>query len=287
MKKTILLLVDSHYDDVTLIDYAVTLAKSHQAFLELFDARWIVHTLPLELASTSIVKEMRSNTKAFQDSKEKMESLFTVVREKYPLTNYKIVKSVISGQFSNKENFWIDEIKSIQPKAVVMRVENELNLWNEMFGTAETKVAEQANCPVLLIPKKLGDFKPIQKIGYFLDREKPMEEAIHEVKFLINVAVQFDGEVKIYYISDTKKDDTKMELALVRSQFQKALDWEKLYVQDFSSSDTSKLVNDLVKVKVNHLMAFPKRQKSFLQRLKDNDNTKRLILNANVPVLVF
>jgi hypothetical protein len=287
-KKTVLLLTNAYSNDLQLIDYAIALAKSQQSFLELFDAQWIARGLTIELAPSITVEEMKTSTKAFHHSEQQMENLCTMVQKKYPLTDYKLTKSLMNAQFPNKVDFWMNEIKAIQPKAVVMRTQNELNLWNEMFGTAESEIAEQANCPVLLIPKKLGTFMPLKKIGYFLDREKPMDEAIQEINFLSKIAAQYDGEVNTYYLSDTEEEDAaKIELALIRSQFQQAIDLEKFHVQDFSSSYTPKLVNDLVKIKVNNLIAFPKREKTFFQRWNDQDNTKRLILDANIPVLVF
>jgi len=289
MKKTILLLINANSNDLPLIDYAVALAKSHHSFLELFDARWITHALPLELVPTNIVEveEMKHSTNTFEYSEGQMELLCQLIKEKWTLTDYKLARNLMYGHLPNKRDFWMDEIKNIQPKAIVMRVKNELNIWNEMFGTEETKIAEEANCPVLLLPKKISVFNPLKTIGYFLDREKSIDEAIIEIQFLSNISKIHNGELSIYYFSDAAEKEAKLELAVVRSKLSNAIDFEQMRIRDFSNFYTPKVLNDLVKIRVNNLIAFPQREKSFLQRLTDNDNTKRLILGANIPVLVF
>ena len=159
---------------------------------------------------------------------------------------------------------------------------------NELFGTPETKLAEEANCPVLLLPEATN-YSKITHINYLLERDKAIEEVITEVNFLKRIADTPESKAVInlvYYFGDNKELAEK-ELALKKSLILKELNYDKLVFLNMSDHDIETAIYQNVKEYAADIFAFPNRDKSFIERLMSKDNTKRLILQSKIPVIVF
>ncbi|MEM6316960.1 MAG: hypothetical protein AAF960_04780 [Bacteroidota bacterium] len=171
---------------------------------------------------------------------------------------------------------------------VILDVRSEFNFINELLGTPETKLAEETDCPVLLIPADI-DYSTITDINYLLERKKPIEEVIREVRFLKKMA---DNDLNkstinlIYYFGDNKELAEK-ELAFKKSRLLESLNYDKLVFLNMSNHDIETAIHQNTRKYAADVFAFPSRDKSFLERLTSKDNTKRLILKSNIPILVF
>jgi len=289
MKKNILLSIDVFNPDPDLLKYGVYTAKNLGATLILFDAHYKSVVIPNDITnSNQTVLQVVDTEKKIEIAKQKLATIYKQLSEEWYFTRAKLVTDAVPAWKGDKEYYLIEEIKEITPTMVIMEVKSDFSYFNELFGTPETKVVETANCPVLLLPETT-QYSEITDINYLLERDKPIDEVMKEVHFLKTMADNFNNKSTInliYYFGDNKELADK-ELALKKSILIQELGYDKLVFINMSEHDIETAIQQNTKKYAADIFAFPNRDKSFLERLTNNDNTKRLILQAKIPVLVF
>ncbi len=289
MKNTILLSIDVFDPNRELLKYGVYTARNIGAMLMLFDAQFKTVVIPTDpIAPAGPVVEVINNDENIAKAKAKLADLYKELSEEWYFTRAKLVTDPIPAWKGEKELYLIEEVADKKPALVIQMIKSDFNLINELFGTPETKLAEETNCPVLLLPEGTS-YSEITDINYLLERDKPIEEVIEEVQFLKRIADTHSHKATInlvYYFGDNKELADK-ELALKRSLILKALNYDKLVFLNMSEHDIETAIHQNTEKYVADIFAFPNREKSFLERLTSKDNTKRLILQSKIPVLVF
>lgn len=289
MKNTILLSIDVFNPNRELLKYGVYTAKNLNANLLLFDAHFKSVVVPQEyITPGSAVIQKIDNTQKVEAAKRKLANLYKELSKEWHLTRAKLVTDPVPVWKGAKEMYLIDEITTHQPALVIQMIKSDFNLINELFGTPETKLAEQTDCPVLLLPEGTT-YSEITDINYLLERDKPIEEVINEIHFLKKIADTYVHKANlnlVYYFGDNKELADK-ELALKKSIILKTLNFDKLVFLNMSDHDIETAIHQNTKKYAADIFAFPNRDKSFLERLTSRDNTKRLILKSKIPVLVF
>lgn len=289
MKNTILLSIDVFNPNPELLKYGVYTAKNLSATLLLFDAHFKSVVVPHEYITpgSSVIKKI-DNTQKIEAAKIKLANLYKELSEEWYFTRAKLVTDPVPAWKGEKEMYLIEEIAAHQPAMVIQTIKSDFNLINELFGTPETKLAEQTDCPVLLLPDRTK-YSEITDINYLLERDKPIGDVIKEIHFLKKMADTYVHKATInlvYYFGDNKKLANK-ELALKKSLILKELNYDKLVFLNMSDQDIETAIHKNTKKYAADIFAFPNRDKSFIERLTSKDNTKRLILQSKIPVLVF
>ena len=165
---------------------------------------------------------------------------------------------------------------------MVMAGNSELNTVNEWFGTYETRVAEKAECPVLVLPQK-PVYKPVKNILYIADLN---DETVENMRTLTTICKSLNAHLTMAVVSDQVKEKD-MEFVTITKTFRQLLGYDEVtYHQIFSDGITETIARLTQKTNANWL-AFEQKNKSFFKRLFDDYNTKRLILQSEIPVLVF
>lgn len=289
MKNTILLSIDVFNPNKALLKYGVYTAKNLGAKLLLFDAHFKSVVVPDNtMAPSSATVQVIDNSGQVEEAKKKLAEIYKEISNEWYLTRAKLVTDPVPVWKGEKEYYLIEEVAEHKPTMVIQMIKNELNLMNELFGTPETELAEQTACPVLLLPNGT-QYSEITEINYLLERDKPIEEVVKEVQFLKLMADNFVNKSTInliYYFGDNK-ELSEQELALKKSLLLNELGYDKLVFINMSEHDMETAIHQNTKKYAADIFAFPNRDKSFIERLTSKDNTKRLILNAKIPVLVF
>jgi len=286
MKNTIILPIDVFNPSEELLRYGIYTAKNLGEKLLLFNAHFETvkdHVLP---GSTAI--KYVEDTKSAEEAKRRLESIYETISEEWHATKMKIVTDSIPNWQGHKESYLLDEIEDDAPTMIIIAIKNDFNLINELLGTPETKLAEEADCPVLLLPEGTK-YQEITTINYLLERYKPITEVIEELSFLIYLTSNYDISPAIsliYYFGDNKESAEK-ELAFKKSIILSELTYDKFVFENYSDKDVDTVIHENIKKSATGIFAFPSRDKSFIERLTSNDNTKRLILKSSIPVLVF
>jgi len=288
-KKTILLSIDVLNPNRDILKYGVYTARNLGASLVLFEAHYESIVVPNKYAipgSSSV--QLIDNQEKIELVKKGLAKLYNELSEEWYFTRAKLITDPVPTWKGGKEYYLLEEIEEQEPSLVILDIKSDFNFIKELFGTPETTLAEAADCPVLLLPEN-ATYSEITDINYLLEREKPIDEVVKEVNFLKRMADTFANKSTInlvYYFGDNKELAEK-ELALKKSVLLQELGYDKLVFLNMSNHDIETAIQQNTKKYTADIFAFPNRGKSFLERLTNNDNTKRLILQSKIPVLVF
>lgn len=289
MKNTILLSINVFNPNRELLKYGIYTAKNLGATLVLFEIQYESVMVPNQYAAPGNAGfQVINNTKRIELAKRKLAELYKEISNEWYFTKAKLVTDAVPTWKGDKEYYLLDEIEEQQPILVIMDIKNDFNFINELFGTRETRLAEAASCPVLLLPEN-ASYSEITAINYLLERNKSIEVIINEISFLRKMSDSFTNKSTInliYYFGDNKEIAEK-EIALKKSILVKNLGHDKLVFLNMSEHEIETAIHQNTKKYAADIFAFPNRNKSFLDRLTNKDNTKRLILQAKIPVLVF
>jgi len=289
MKNTVILSINVFNPNQTLLRYGVFTAKNLGAKLLLFDAHFQTVVVRDDLITPgSAAVTVIDQTAKVEEAKRKLATIYKVINDEWHHTRAKLVTDPVPAWQGSKEIYLLEEIEQEEPLMILAEVKSNFNLINELFGTPETKLAEEAKCPVLLVPEGVA-YSEVTDIHYLLEREKPIEEVVQEVLFLKEMADNFVNKSTInllYYFGDDPKI-AEQELALKKSRLINELQYDKLVFLNMSDHDIETAIHQNTKKYAADIFAFPNRDKSFIERLTSKDNTKRLILQSKIPVLVF
>lgn len=113
-------------------------------------------------------------------------------------------------------------------------------------------------------------------------------EDLDNLKYLQQFCRLSNAKLIVANFSEKKLDKSEVKKFNIRSaRIKEYLDYNKVsFYQDFSLDAYENIQNILDHSNVD-MLAFQQLNKSFLQRLLDAKNTKSLILNSELPTLVF
>lgn len=111
---------------------------------------------------------------------------------------------------------------------------------------------------------------------------------LDNLKYLQQFCRLSNAKLIVANFSERSIDQTDVKKFEIRAaQIKTCLDYDKVsFYQDFSLNAYENIQTILNSSNVD-MLAFQKLNKSFLQRLLDAKNTKSLILNTELPTLVF
>jgi len=296
MENEIIVSIDSLSPNNELIKSGIYVAKHFNAELSLLDFQF--RTIAVNFgAITATQGAMGFGNAGLQviDQKERVQKaeielnkISVATAKEWPHTTAKLYAPEGPVWEGDKSEYLIEEVNEQRPMLVMQTIKNDLNKINELLGTPETKLAEEADCPVLLLPENTS-LSNVLSINYILEKDKLIEEVMKEVLFLR--ALLSKNAIKkainiIYYFGDTPETAEK-EIALKKSILIREIGSDYLNFHNLSSENIEEHIQENIKKQATHLFAFPKRNKSIIERLISHDNTKRLILKSQIPVLVF
>lgn len=171
------------------------------------------------------------------------------------------------------------------PYLTLVQGKSDLDTLNEWFGTYETRIAENIESPVLVIPEK-NPWRPLENILYMMDVN---DHAVENMRILSDIAKATNANITVAVISS--KEDEVMEknakyLRMVKT-FRQFLGYDKMTYMQVFSDDAAESIQELVKDKQADWLAFQHKNQSFFSRIFDDNNTEHLILQSTIPVLVF
>lgn len=169
------------------------------------------------------------------------------------------------------------------PYLLVLGGRSSLSNFNEWFGTFETKVAEDAESPVLVVPPA-ATWTGVRNLLYIMDLE---DATVGNMRLLTGLAEQLEAHLTVAVISDENIKDEDDKFLTTIQAFRLLLDYKSVTYQQVFGAEAATVVQNLVKETNADWLAFEQKGKTFLERLFNDYNTKRLILQSEIPVLVF
>lgn len=173
--------------------------------------------------------------------------------------------------------------KKKNPYLMVVEGSNELTRFNEWFGTSETAVAENTDCPILIVQSKT-QWHPVEKILYLMDMDDDKSE---NIQMLYHFAKSLDAHLQVGIISRKNESDTDERFFQMIAEIKKLLTHKNASFYQIFGERNSADVKRFVEVLSPDWIALEQKNKNFFQRIFDDYNTKRLILQSEIPVLVL
>lgn len=182
---------------------------------------------------------------------------------------------------SNSRVISITEEKD--PTLLVIEGRNDLTTFREWFGTYETKIAENVNCPVLVVQPNT-EWKPIKNILYLIDLD---DAKVENMRTLTTLTQKLDAHLQVIFVSEKNRDEADGSYQQMVNVFKNVLGFKAPTYHRIFGEKRSSEVAGLVEALAPDWLAFEQKNKNFFKRLYDDYNTKRLILQSDIPTLVF
>ena len=181
------------------------------------------------------------------------------------------------------ESTLIESSESDEAYLLTIEAENGLTNFNEWFGTYETRMAENADCPVLIVPQDLP-WHPPKKLLYIMDMA---DAKVENMRYLVEMTNRLDCDLQVVVISEDPFDDNSNNFKISVDIFRNFLGYRDATFYQVFGQKRSQKVENLIHTLRPDWFVFEKKNKFFLERIIDDYNTKRLILQSDIPVLVF
>ncbi|MFT4754502.1 MAG: hypothetical protein ACI85Q_002061 [Salibacteraceae bacterium] len=169
------------------------------------------------------------------------------------------------------------------PFLLVIEGRSDLTTLNEWFGTYETMIAEEADCPVLVVQPQTV-WRPVQKILYMMDMD---DTKIDNLQILTTLTESLDAHLQVIIFSDKDISEAEGTYQEMINVFKNLLGYKEPTFHrifgDKKAEDVIALVNSISP----DWLAFEQKNKNFFERVFNDYNTKRLILQGEIPALVF
>jgi len=169
---------------------------------------------------------------------------------------------------------------------IIMGTSSMNGLTRKIFGSVSIDVAQQAHCPVWLIPPN-ASFEGIQNILYTGSYESSDTKMLDAI---IHISDVFDSIVHLLHVnvSNREKSAQDFENMLLSESYKEKLAGKfPLDLKVLDSDYFWKGVNTYVKEKNIDLIVMVTRHRSFLERLIHKSMTKTMILHTTTPILIL
>lgn len=273
------ILLSDHSQKTGLANYGVQLAKQTSATAHLLGIDQVPSVdAPAAIIGTGIPSPVRLDVEAMRQRVTKnLNDL-----KKNLVATYPHIK--IDPIIDMPEVKLYDLIKVEQPQLLLLERDADLNTFNEWFGTFETRIAQRADCPVLILAKG-WTWQPITKLLYLMDADDASAENMLK---LTRLSENLHAHLQVVMLTEQKNDSTKEQAALKMVQvFRDVLGHEDVTFHRVAAEKKAEEVRELVAETRPDWLAFEQKQTSFFERMFNDYNTKRLILQSEIPVLVF
>lgn len=177
----------------------------------------------------------------------------------------------------------IDLVIERHPELLLMEAQSDLNFFNEWFGTYETRIAEGNSGPVLILPTGTI-WKPVKRLLYLMDVADDHWNNLDHMKKLAN---RLNADVQIALMSEVDISQTSMAYHNLVKELHILNSKEGLVFHQIFGQEGIDNLSQLLKETRSDWLVFEQKNKSLFGRMFSDYNNKRLILQSEVPVLVF
>ena len=236
---------------------------------------------PLEMTASEEVTERvidRNITEAENQLEELYQQLRSEAATRNPHTH--VERAFIHGL---PEEVIEDEAKRFKPNLVVMGTKGEANIARSFFGTVTTKVVQELNIPVLTIP---GTYTSTQltKVAYASDFEEADSKAIKQLQQLFE---PFSPQLTCVHISKNSKQQDQDKLNNLKHRLAQLTPQVSISYTLQEGDNVAKALQEYVQEQQVSLLALTTHKRSGLGSILHPSLAQKLILESEVPLLVF
>lgn len=275
LMKTILVPMDASACAENALLFAILLAQKQQARLVLvnaFQIRAAAGEVPFEIIEEELIRK-----------KKESEQMLRAQAIKISHTgNLEFDFVALEGA---PDDVILDVAKSREASYIIMGTNGE-GLATSMFGSTAWHVIEKATCPVIALPPSARFNKPVKRITYATDYRSSDLEAINK---LTQLATLWNAQVNILHV-DENKMTAEEEVVLMDSFRKKVLqkvNYDNLSFQILYGNDVADRLEKYIEDQNTDLLVMATHRRSFFERLFKKSVTRRIALDAAVPLMAF
>ena len=277
MENEIFIALNNFNRPSSLAIYGAHLAKQINRPIFLFGiTRVSVATPPTVLSGNNIQNSVSDKmTSVKLKAERKLEEIVLDVKQIHQDVNG-------NTEFGYKESSIISKTEKRGSHLVLLEGVNELTTLHEWFGTYETRLAEEVNAPVLIVPENYT-WNRVKNILYVMDLD---DDKIDNVRYLVDLSKELKAQLNVVTISNDKaKDNGKYDIVVnILQHLVKGANIQ--FYRIFTDEPSDSVEKIMLKTDADWL-AFEHKSRSFIERVFNDYNTKNLILQSQKPVLVF
>ncbi|MFC5408994.1 universal stress protein [Larkinella bovis] len=192
----------------------------------------------------------------------------------------------IESRFGSIDSEIVEVADEVNPDLIVMGRSHIDSFFDWLAGSSAADVAMTAHCPVLVVPTlEHGQSHPVRLSSIAYATQLEFDEN-HILRPVVQLARTFNSQlrlVKINALNQPNVRDDQQYLAQIVSEF-----GQSRFVEDNLEADN---VTDGLKKYIHtyqiDLLVMATRERDFLSKLLNPSLTKRMVLSADVPVLVY
>lgn len=192
----------------------------------------------------------------------------------------------IESRFGSIDSEIVEVADELKPDLIVMGRSHIDSFFDWLAGSSAADVAMTAHCPVLVVPTlDHGRSNPVQLQNIAYATQLEFDEN-HLLRPVTNMARAFQATlrlVKIKALNQPNVHEDRQYLTQIESEFGR-----ERFVED--TVDADNVIEGLTNYIRSHqvdLLVMATRERDFLSKLLNPSLTKRMVLNADVPVLVY
>jgi nucleotide-binding universal stress UspA family protein len=167
---------------------------------------------------------------------------------------------------------------------IVLNGEENVSIWSP--GSFNMDIINNADYPVWVIPHK-SVYQGFNEIIYATDYNK---EDMDTIRRLVELTRPFSPGITALHITDNLDFDERIKKESFQELVKGKTGYDKVKVKAIvheNDEDIGQLVCDLASLFNANLIVVLKENKHFLDRIFKTSSTKKIIQQANIPVLVF
>ena len=284
----ILLPVDFSESTDAAIQYALTLAAAepgaHLLLLHCFQD-YLTEGNSLEpetsLSSTEVITEQVLHRNEIE-AQQQLDELYTSLLNKTRAAGQKLVLER-AFMYGLPEEVIPAQIEGYNPTLVMMGTKGEPNLARSFFGTIVTHVLKEIRVPVLTVPQ-MYQGAAFRNVLYATDFDKTDTEAIETLEELLQ---PFNVSILCVHISDGTIPADSEKLAALRKKLQSSGNTTNIQFRLLEGDDVAESLLELVNQENINLVALTTRERNLLDSILHPSLASKLVLEANVPLLIF
>jgi len=262
--------------------------NSHNAYLF---ARDLAASVDAELTTVHIFSHQFSDIEPIKEEgvekkSERLHKRLEAFTNKFPdsgeVTTKLKLKRLVSYSFSVIKQLIA---YSTDYDLVIMGTRKDHPTVEKILGSVSSAVAQEAHCPVLLVPKG-ADFTGFSKMIYASNWESADETLVNK---LISWASLFKADIDFVHISrdyEYKDFEKVKQEILAHLNGRSKLDFTYTFV-DIDESSALRGINNYAAKEQADLIILGNRQKRFWQNIFGKSLTKEMAVDLHIPILVF
>lgn len=176
-----------------------------------------------------------------------------------------------------------EEIQRFKPELVLMGTKGESNMARSFFGTVTTEVVEAARVPVLTLPQEYQG-SAISRVLYATNFNKA---DVKSLTTLTNFLAPFQPNILCVHIGDGDSTEDQQKLQQLQGRLQASTSADNIRYTLLDGDDVAAELQAFASREKVDLLALTKHGRSAWDRLFNPSLAKKLVLHAQVPLLIF